>query len=219
MHKIQILIVDDHPIVRRGLADLFRDEPDMNVVGEAATSPDAMAIAAKTNPDVAIVDLILGDEDGMNLVSELSKSYPKTRTLVLSSQDEWLYAERALKAGAAGYVMKDTGADALLQAIRRVASGKTYVSAAAAERIVEAAGSSSERSAFDRLTNRERHVFALLGRGLSTREIAETMNISHKTIETHLAHLKDKLGALNGRELMRMAVMWSERTGPTGDER
>ncbi len=215
MRDIRVLIVDDHPVVRTGLSAICGDESDLVVVGEAATIAAATALVSSKKPDVAIVDLFLGDEDGMQLVSTLAKASSPTRTLVLSGHDEWLYAERALKAGAGGYIMKDEAADVLCKAVRRVAAGKVYVSSAASERIVEkmAITIDADRSPFDRLSDRERHVFALLGRGRTTREIAETLHLSIKTVETHCAHLKEKLGARNGRELFRMAVGWSARDG------
>lgn len=209
--RVRILVVDDHPIFRRGLLNLFRDQPDMSVVGEAPASSEAMALATETSPDVAMVDLVLGREDGLELVAALAERCPMTRAIVLSGHDEWLNGDRALRAGAAGYVMKDRGAEAILDAVRRVASGRTYFSAKTAGPDADATERSSERSRFERLSSRERQVFGLLGRGMRTREIATTMNLSPKTVETHCAHLKTKLGARSGRELVHLAVGLAER--------
>jgi DNA-binding NarL/FixJ family response regulator len=211
--SVRLLIVDDHPIVRMGLNDLFTATPGMAVVGQAATVDEAMLLAAALAPDVAIVDLILGTEDGLGLVTMLAKRVPAMRILVLSSHDERLYAARALCAGARGYIMKDQPADELLKAVRHVAAGRPYVSAASLDHVLSGMRPqhAEEASPLDRLSNRERHVFALLGRGLATREIAEELNVSVKTVETHCAHLKEKLGARSGRELIRLAFGWADR--------
>ncbi len=217
MAELRILVVDDHPIVRKGLVDLFDDQPDMVVVGKAATIEEATAVLGSAEPDVAVVDLILGQQDGMALVSTITKLRARTRVLVLSTHDERLYAHRALKAGATGYIMKDAGVDALLAAVRSVAVGKVYVSERVAERIVDSmAGARSARSGMDGLTDRELQVFRLLGQGKGTREIAGELGFSIKTAETHIAHLKEKLGASNTRELLRLAIGWAERGGSSG---
>lgn len=219
-HPLRILVVDDHPIVRKGLVDLFNEEPGFVVCGQAANAADALRAVSVAPPDVAVVDLTLGTESGLDLLTELSKSHPAVRLLVLSGHDERLYAERALKAGALGYVMKDQPATHLLTAIRRVAGGKSYVSADTAERILSTLGSSrraaaNHRSPIERLSDREHHVLELLGQGLATREIAEALSVSVKTIESHVSRLKEKLGARNGRELARLAVSWTESLCPT----
>lgn len=212
--NIRILLVDDHPIVRKGLVDLFDEQTDLTVCGQAATVAEAVAAAAKEPPDVAVVDLTLGQESGLDVLSLLSASHPATRVLVLSGHDEKLYAERALKAGALGYVMKDQAASELLAAVRRVAAGKPHVSADTAERILSTLGAprrgtADSRSPLERLSDREHHVLMLLGQGLATSEIAGKLAISVKTVESHFAHLKEKLGARNGRELVRLAVSWT----------
>lgn len=215
----RILVVDDHPVVRKGLAELFREEPDFEVCGEAGTVADALGAAQRARPDVAIVDITLGAESGLDLLARLGEMSPPVHVLVLSGHDERLYAERALRAGALGYVMKDQAADELVAAIRRVASGRSYVSPETADRILSSMGSSrrgspDSRSPFERLTDREHHVLTLIGRGLTTKEIARQLDISVKTVETHFAHLKDKLGARNGKELARLAVSWTEQPRP-----
>jgi DNA-binding NarL/FixJ family response regulator len=211
--SVRVLVVDDHPIFRRGLVDVINDEPGMVVCGEAGTSAAAQAIVATEQPDVAVVDLALRDESGLDLVTAFSKSMPTLRVLMLSGHDEKLYAIRALQAGALGYIMKDQAANELLVAIRRVASGKPYVSSDTAERILSTLGvtpTAASEPLIDRLSNRERHVFTLVGRGLTTREIAMELELSVKTVESHYANLKKKLGARNSRELTRLAINWTE---------
>ena len=211
--SVRVLVVDDHPIFRRGLIDVINDEPGMMVCGEAGDSAAAQAIVAEQRPDVALVDLALQDENGLDLVAAFCQQTPLVRVLVVSGHDERLYAVRALQAGALGYIMKDQAPTELLTAIRRVASGKPYVSNATAERILSTLGltpASLGTSAFDRLSNRERHVFSLIGRGLATREIATQLELSVKTVESHYANLKKKLGARNSRELTRLAINWTE---------
>ncbi|MEZ5294611.1 MAG: response regulator transcription factor [Vicinamibacterales bacterium] len=211
---VRVLVVDDHPVVRRGLAELIADAPDLVVTGQAGTIDDALSAAAKAPPDVAVVDLALGSESGLDLVQKLLARHPSVGVLVLSGYDERLYADHSLKAGALGYVMKDQAPEELLTAVRRVAAGKPYVSADTAERILATMGTAHrpqhDRSPIDRLSDRERHVLTLMGRGLATREIAAQLQLSVKTIESHYAHLKEKLGARNGRELTRLAVTWTE---------
>lgn len=211
---VRILVVD-HPIVRTGLVDLFAEEPGFEVVGEAATIAAARAAVAAVPPDVAVVDLALGTDSGLDLAAYLARSHPRVRILVISGHDERLYAERALRAGAFGSVMKDRPPDELVAAVRRVAAGRASVSADTADRILAALGMSrrgaaDDRPPIERLSDREHHVLTLLGRGLATREIAGRLAVSVKTVESHLAHLKEKLGARNGRELIRLAVTWTE---------
>lgn len=216
---IRLVVVDDHPIVRKGLVDLFGEAPGIAVCGQADTIAEATAVIATTRPDVAVIDLTLGTESGLDLLTALAKTAPFVKVLVLSAHDEQLYAERALKAGALGYVMKDRSAMDLLAAVRHVAAGKTHVSADTAERILSTLGpphrrGDTGRSPLERLSDREHHVLTLLGQGLSTREIAGTLGVSVKTIESHFAHLKEKLGARNGRELTRLAVSWTGVASP-----
>ncbi len=211
---VRVLIVDDHPVFRRGLVELINEAPDLTVCAEAETAAGALAAAKTRQPDVAMVDLSLGHESGLDLIASLVASQPDVRVLVVSGHDERVYADRALTAGALGYVMKDQPAEELLTAVRRVASGKPYVSVDTADRILSTMGTSRRtavRSPVDRLSNRERHVLTLVGRGLATREVAAQLQLSIKTVESHLAHIKQKLGVRNSRELMRIAVTWIER--------
>lgn len=205
---IRVLIVDDHPIVRRGLVDLFVEEAGMAVVGAAANAHEALALAVEERPDVAVLDLVLGNDDGFALAARLRASAPATAILVLSSHDERLYAARAMRSGARGYIMKDQPADALVAAVRQVASGRPYLSGETTARVLASLGSTE--LPVDRLSPRERHVFELLGRGLTTRQIADELTLSVKTVETYLANLKEKLGAESGRDLVRLALTAKE---------
>lgn len=217
---VRVLVVDDHPVVRKGLVEMFGEVPGFIVTGEAGTIAEALHAVAVDPPDVAIVDLTLGAESGLDLLASLAQHQPDVRVLVLSAHDERLYAERALKAGALGYVMKDHAAGELVEAVRRVADGRSAVSPDVTERILSTLGTrrgavATTRSPLERLSDREHHVLTLLGQGLTTRQIADQLQISVKTIESHLAHLKEKLGARNGRELTRLAVSWSDTLVPT----
>ncbi len=210
-----MLIVDDHPIVRRGLADLMAEQADLTVCGEAATVAAALLLVSDRRPDVVIVDLWLGPENGLDVVAGIAAAHPGVRSLVLSAHDERLYAGRALAAGASGYIMKGQDCGELLAAIRRVAAGKTWVSDKVADGILSGLGGrhgGGERP-LSRLTDRERQVLMLVGRGLGTSEVARQLTLSVKTIESHYAHLKVKLGLRNGRDLMRFAVSWAEAPG------
>lgn len=215
----RIVVVDDHPIVRKGLIDLFDEQADMTVCGQADSIASTMALVAGEHPDVAVVDLTLGHESGLDLVARLVAAHPAIRVLVLSGHDERLYAERALRAGALGYVMKDQAAPELVGAVRRVAAGHCAVSADTADRILSTLGApkraSDGRSPLERLSDREHHVLRLLGDGLTTAEIARELKLSVKTIESHFAHLKEKLGARNGRELTRLAISWTGAISPS----
>jgi DNA-binding NarL/FixJ family response regulator len=211
---LRVVIVDDHPIVRKGLTELINHESDMTVCGESDTVADGLERIRRERPGVAIVDLSLGAESGLTLVKQLDALLPDVRVLVLSMHDEALHAERVLAAGARGYIMKQEAMQNLIAAIRCVASGKTYVSAQMSERIlarVTGRGAAAGAGApLDRLTDREREVFALIGRGLATRDIAESLGLSAKTVETYHARIKEKLGLANGHELMRAAIAWTQ---------
>jgi DNA-binding NarL/FixJ family response regulator len=211
---LRVAIVDDHPIVRKGLMEMINAEPDMTVCGEADSAATGLEKIRVERPDVAIVDLSLGMDNGLQLVKTLEASQSPVRVLVLSMHDETLHAERALAAGASGYIMKDEATQNLIGAIRCVAGGKTWVSPTMSERIVSrVTGRRSPReqenhAAYDRLTDREREVFGLVGRGMTTREIALKLGRSVKTIETYQSRIKEKLGLANAHELIRAAVSW-----------
>jgi DNA-binding NarL/FixJ family response regulator len=209
---VRIVIVDDHPIVRRGLTELINHEPGMTVCGESDTAAGGLELIRASHPDVAIVDLSLGLDSGLDLLKTLNASRPDVRVLILSMHDETLYAERTLAAGASGYIMKHEAMQNLIGAIRSVASGKIYVSARMSERIVAritGRGAAREGPApLARLTDREREVFGLIGQGLETRAIARQLSLSVKTVETYHARIKDKLGLKSAHELIRAAVSW-----------
>lgn len=209
---LRIVIVDDHPIVRKGLTELINHEPGMIVCGESDTADGGLARIRADRPTVAIVDLSLGLDSGLQLVKTLNASLPDVKVLILSMHDETLHAERALAAGASGYIMKHAAMQHLIGAIRCVASGKTYVSPEMSERIVARMTGRRDTPAatapFERLTDREREVFTLIGQGLGTRDIARQLTVSVKTVETHQARIKEKLGLTHIRELTRAAVNW-----------
>ncbi len=212
---LRIVLVDDHPIVRKGLTALIDHEPDMIVCGEGDSATAGLERIRAEEPDVAIVDLTLGLASGLELLKTLGASLPNVRVLVLSMHDEALYAERALAAGANGYIMKHAAMAHLIDAIRCVASGRTYVSPQMSERIVtrvtERAGTPDTRVPLERLTDRERHVFTLIGQGLETRDIAKQLKLSVKTIETYYARIKERLGLRGAHDLIRAAVSWTDR--------
>ncbi len=211
--RISVFVVDDHPLFRRGLVDALEEQHDLRVIGQAATAAEAARAIPAEHPDVAIVDLSLGAESGLDLVSTLTRPGNEVRVLVVSAHDEVVHAARAFRAGALGYIMKDKPVADLIAAVRRVAKGRPYVSEDAADRLLSgmsSSGRAAQGSALDRLSDRERQVLTLMGHGRSTREIAEQLTLSIKTVESHYAHIKDKLGIRSGRELMRVAVTWVE---------
>jgi DNA-binding NarL/FixJ family response regulator len=215
LSTIRVLLVDDHPIVRYGFARLLAGEPDIVVCGEAVDARAAIEALA-TSPDVAVVDISLGAGSGIDLIRELKDRLASLHVLVVSIHDELLYAERALRAGAAGYVMKHEATDKIVRAIRTVAAGGTFVSEAVSTRLVQrvATGGAVAGSPLEALSDRELHVLQLLGRGLGTREIAEELHVSIKTIETYRARLKEKMKLRTGTELVRFAVKWAEERKP-----
>jgi DNA-binding NarL/FixJ family response regulator len=213
-----LLLVDDHPILRRGLTALIESEPGFAVSGAAGTRVAALEAIAKSQPDLVIVDLALGDDDGLDLVKEIKARYPKVPSLVLSMHDEEVYAERALSAGALGYVAKQAVDETVLGAIRRVLGGDRYMSEALLRRLAEryVGGRTLEcDSPIRTLSDRELQVFRLVGQGRTTRQIAMTLSRSVKTIESHLEHIKNKLGLESAAELAHRATLWVE-TGRGG---
>lgn len=207
--KRSVLVVDDHPLFRAGLRQLIQDSPDMVVAAVAGTVQDALAAArALDHLDAVVTDLSLPDGHGLTLVPQLLALHPAAKVLVLSMHDELLFADRCLQAGAHGYVSKTEPPEAILAALRRIWAGRLAVG----ERVVELAlqrlagpGTSAGDVGAPRLSNREEEVLDLVGQGLTTRVIAERLHISVKTVETHLARLREKLGARNKLELTRMA--------------
>jgi len=211
--KKTILIVDDHPVLRRGLAVLIESEPDLAVCAEAATCPAALEAIRESQPDLVIVDLELGEGHGLDLIKDMKKRHPEIPALVLSMHDESVYAERSLRAGARGYVTKQQLDDTVLVAIRRLLDGETYMSDKLEGRLAAKyiGGRKLETdSPLDALSDRELQVFRLIGQGRTTRQIAEALTLSIKTIESHREHIKQKLTLESSAELTQRATQWVE---------
>lgn len=214
----KILIVDDHPLMRKGLAMSIDAESDLAVVAQVASAEDAIAFVEETMVDLAIIDISLPAMSGLELVKHFQALYPKMLTLVVSRHDETLYAERAIRAGAKGYVMKLEAGDVIVNAVRRVLGGGIYVSPEINERLLLSLASGRQptvETPLQVLSDREIEVFELTGSGVSTREIAERLHLSVKTVESYRARIKDKLNVKTAAELMQRAVQWveSEKTG------
>ena len=217
--KRKVFIVDDHPLVREWLTNLINQQPDLNVCGEAAAAAEAIQAVAVSKPAVAIVDISLRDSSGIELIKDLKQSYPGLLVLVLSMHEELHYAERALRAGAKGYIMKRETTKRVIEAIRTVLEGKFYLSDTLAQAITTQfieGKTLAARSPVEQLSDRELAVFGLFGQGLGTRQIAETLKVSVKTVQAHCAHIKEKLNLSSATELLREAVRHyeGERPGP-----
>ena len=210
----RILIVDDHPIVRLGIRQMISGERDLEICGEADSADAARQLVASARPDLAIVDLSLAEGTGLALIRALRESGPDLPVLVLSMHDEALFAERVLRAGARGYIMKREAITGLVGAIRQVLAGSIYVSATMAQTVLERIGQEGAVPAgpLGNLTDRELEVFDLIGRGLRTSEIAEQLGVSVKTIETYRSNIKTKLDLKDATDLIRYAVSWIERS-------
>lgn len=211
----RVVIVDDHPIMRQGIKLLLENESDLKVCGEAETASDAIGVIETTKPDLVIVDLTLAQGSGLELIKDLSQRFKDIVSLALSMHDENLFAERVIKAGAKGYVMKQEGGEKLLVAVRRALSGQIYVSESVAARLLQnlsqtASKSKSGRSHLEMLTDREFEVFQWTGQGMSPREIAESLNLSIKTVEAHRTNIRRKLDIKDATALVRYAVRWVE---------
>lgn len=215
--KHDILIVDDHPIVRQGIAQLINRESDMRVCCEAGDAEQALEIAKNTtccNAEIALVDMSLPGISGIDLVKILRSRFPKMQILVISMHDESLYAERALRAGAKGYIMKQEATEKVLVAIRQILGGEVYVSDKMRSKILQRIIDNrfeTPVSPVSRLSDKELEVLRLIGKGLRTSDIASELNRSVKTVEAHRANLKKKLGLKKATELVRFAVQWVER--------
>jgi DNA-binding NarL/FixJ family response regulator len=207
----KILLVDDHPMVRERLAEIINSEPDMAVCGEAEDRHRALELTTNNDPDLVIVDLTLKNSHGLDLVKDLRRHHPKLLMLVLSMHDESLHAERALRAGANGYITKQEATKNILLAIRQVLAGKTFMSEKIASRIVsKIIGTGEQQSAFaaDRLTDRELRVLEMIGQGLTTRQIAHALHLDVSTVETYRTRIKQKLNLKNYSELLPYAIRW-----------
>jgi DNA-binding NarL/FixJ family response regulator len=213
--KHRIFLVDDHPLVREGLTNLINGQNDLIVCGEAEDSAGAITGIAKTRPDVALVDISLKNESGLELVKNLESQFPLVALIVLSMHDEALYAERALRAGARGYVMKRESTKSVLASIRRVLEGGVYVSERVVNSMARRFSSSSkaaESSPVERLSDRELEIFRLLGQGRTTAQIAEDLHLSLKTVQAYCARAKEKFGVSSLGELLRAAIRWEDAT-------
>jgi DNA-binding NarL/FixJ family response regulator len=210
--KKRIFIVDDHPIMRQGLAQLINHEPDLEMVGEAADARAALTGVLETKPDLVIIDISLPGKNGLELIKDLKASSDGVVMLVHSMHDESLYVERVLRAGAHGYIMKHEGGKKVIDAVRKVLRGEIYVSPEMSGKILEifSGRRPSSTDPVEALSDRQFEIFQMIGQGKGTRAIAEALNVSVKTIDAHRAHIKEKLGLKSGNELVRFAVRWVE---------
>jgi DNA-binding NarL/FixJ family response regulator len=209
--KCKVFLVDDHPIVRQGLALFIEREPDLTVCGEAEDATSALQAIRDSAPDFVILDISLNGPDGLELLKTLRVRYPNLPALVLSMHDESVYAERALRAGANGYIMKQEAADKVITAIHHILGGDVYLSDRLTKQMLQqfVNGSISPRDPLAKLSDRELEVFRLIGAGHGTRQIADELHVSTKTVESYQAHIKEKLALRNARELVQYAVEWS----------
>lgn len=210
--RTRIFVVDDHPIVRQGLSLMINQEPDLAVCGEAEEAHHALQEIAASNPDIVVIDISLNGPDGLDLLKMLRLRAPNLPVLILSMHDESVYAERALRAGANGYIMKQEATDKVLVALRRILNREIYVSDRIANKMlrhyVRGADSKTNLPVAE-LSDRELEVFRLIGDGHGTRQIAEQLHLSVKTVESYQAHIKDKLSLRSARELVQHAIQWN----------
>jgi DNA-binding NarL/FixJ family response regulator len=209
--KCRVLLVDDHPIVRQGLALLIDREPDLTVCGEADSAPSVFHAITTLRPDLVILDISLSGPDGLDVLKEIRMKTSSLPVLILSMHDESIYAQRAIRAGANGYIMKQEATDKVLVAIRRILQGEVYLSDRLTSAMLQqyVRGESAKKSPLVNLTDRELEVFRLIGEGRGTRRIAEELHLSVKTIESYQAHIKEKLALRNARELVQHAIEWT----------
>jgi len=220
---MRVLIVDDHPLLRKGVSQLIDQEKDLVVVGEAEDANKAITAIENTKPDIALIDISLNGTSGIELLKNIKARFPKLKMLVLSMHDESVYAHRALRAGASGYIMKQEGTEKVLLALRKVLQGEVYLSDRLGNRMLHTlvnGRASLTTSPIEELSDRELEVFSLIGQGHGTRPIAEKLHLSVKTIESHRAHIKEKLNLQNASELVHHAIQWvqSEKTLNGGGE-
>ncbi len=216
MEAATLFLVDDHPIVREGLVRLLEKEPDLRVCGEADTPQTALEGIAETHPDLVILDLNLNGQSGLDLIQQILTNCPGTRILVMSVYVEQFYAERALRAGARGYVMKHQPPQLVLEAIRRILSGHVFLSQEMATRMLSNMVGPGKGSPLAHLSDRELEIFQMIGEGLTHQEIAMRLSLSVKTVESHVARIKEKINAPNGRVLLQRAIEWVLRAQGTG---
>ena len=207
----RVFIVDDHPFLRMGMSEALAEDPELCVCGAAAKAEDALSAIEKLKPDIVVTDLNLPGKSGLELIKDLASLRPGLPVIVLSMHDEEIYAERCLRAGARGYVMKSEGAEKLAAAIRHVLAGGIHVSAKTSARVLETFSgrrATKTQTPTGKLSDREFEIFQWIGRGLSTQEIANRLHLSAKTIETHRMHIKAKLGLGTAAELIAYAARW-----------
>jgi DNA-binding NarL/FixJ family response regulator len=210
--KRKILILDDHPITRYGLAQLINREPDLQVSADAENATQALLGIKANPPDLVLVDITMPGKSGLDFIKDLQLQYPRIAVLVVSMHDESVYAERVLRAGARGYIMKNQGGERILEAVRQVLQGKVYVSSGVAGDLLDALTRHRGRAREATpgvLSDREFEVFELIGQGLSARQIGQRLNLSVKTVATHRQHIREKLRLQSGPALIREAVRWS----------
>lgn len=209
----RILLVDDHPMMRDGMGRMIDQEPDLMCCGGVNSAEEALGLVSSLKPDLVIVDITLPGRNGLELIKDVLAMCPETQILVFSMHDEIFYAERALKAGARGYLMKEAGSEKMLDAIRRVLAGEIAISPAIAAKILnQFSGQTNRRShsPVEKLTDREFEVYQLIGEGKATKEIADQLHLSEKTVAVHRGHIKDKLGLTSALDLIRHAMRWTE---------
>jgi DNA-binding NarL/FixJ family response regulator len=209
--KHGVLVVDDHPLFRKGVVQLLNDEPDIEVRAQAGSSTEALNAVRDNEVDLAVIDISLeGGPDGIELTKSIRAERPRLPVLILSMHDETLYAERALRAGARGYLMKREALDQFITAVRTVLRGEIFISPGLSTRMIydHIHGPSDARSPVDRLSDRELEVFQLIGKGHDVHDIARGLHLSEKTVEAHRAHIKEKLNLANAREVVRFATNW-----------
>ena len=209
--KKTVLVIDDHPLIRQGVAMLINQQEDMEVCGEAEDMHAAMQCIAQKRPDVVILDISLKGPDGLDLLKAIRTKDPGLPVLILSMHDEAIYAERALRARANGYIMKQEATEKVLVAVRRIMGGEVYLSDAMSKKMLQQfidGGPSLLESRIATLSDRELDVFRRIGEGRATREIAADLHLSVKTVETYQAHIKEKLRLKSGRELIQHAIQW-----------
>lgn len=214
--KNRILIIDDHVMVREGVAEIIKHEPDLDVCGTATTANEGLQAVKKLQPDLVLVDITLPGKNGIEFIKDARVLYPDLRILVMSMHDESLYADRVLRAGGRGYIRKQEGGDKLIEAMRQVLRGEIAVSARMTGRLLETfSGRKKMDSPLENLSDRELEVFQLIGQGKTMKQIADDLHLSPKTIEVHRSHIREKLRIASAAELISYAARWSETHGVT----
>lgn len=211
--KVRVLIVDDHPIMRYGITRILRDEPDFAVCGEAADVGEALALTRKLKPDAIVLDISLKDQDGLFLARRIHRRWPNVIILIISMHDERIYARKAIQAGASGYLTKNESSSRLVEALRDVVAGNVYLSDEMKGRLIHSLSSPEGLNVVDILSNREREIFLMIGRGHTSMEIARTLGLSGKTVETHRYRIKQKLGLETSHRMVCFAVEWVRNEG------